>query len=146
MPCNRVQGLPALWEPSYKENKDLHKSDATISSYTEWAQSIFDHLKRRNRGWPHVLRLIEQKQKCVLYEELSKQHVGGVDSWDIACNLETFLATWISKTLKQRRSAPCGNQTSNGLDMWRQLHREFKGTGELIEASGRLFLKDFPKC
>ena len=52
LPYNSVQRLPALWEPSYKENRDLHTSDATISSYTKWAQSTFDHLSRTNRGWP----------------------------------------------------------------------------------------------
>ena len=72
----------------------------------------------------------------VLHEELSKKQIGGVNSWDIACHLETFLATWISKTLKQRRLALRGNQTGNGLEMWPQLVREFKGTGELIDASG----------
>ena len=39
LPCSRVQGLPELWEPSYKENKDLPRIDAAISSYNEWAQS-----------------------------------------------------------------------------------------------------------
>ena len=30
--------------------------------------------------------------------------------------------------------------------MWRQFHREFKGTGELIDARGMKLLKDFPEC
>ena len=123
LPFNRVQSAPALWEPSYKENKDLHEFDATISNYSEWAQTIFDHLSRTSRGWPQLLKWIEQQAKPVLYEQLPKQHIGGVNSWDIACNLETFLATWILKTLKQRRLALCGNQTGNGLEMWRRLHR-----------------------
>ena len=78
LPYSRVLGLRALSEPSYKETKDLRRFDATISSYTEWAQSIFDHLSRTNRGWPQLLRFFEQPDKPFLYEELSKQHIGGV--------------------------------------------------------------------
>ena len=89
LPLNRVHNSPALWKPSYKKNKDLHKLDATISGYTKWAQSIFDHLSRTNRGWPQLLKLIEQQEKPVLYKELTKQQIGGLNSWDIACNLET---------------------------------------------------------
>ena len=30
--------------------------------------------------------------------------------------------------------------------MWRQRYKEFKGTGELIDNSGRKLLQQFPKC
>ena len=30
--------------------------------------------------------------------------------------------------------------------MWRRLYKEFKGTGELIESSGRKLLQQYPKC
>ena len=45
-----VQQHPSSWEPSYKDNKDLMKFDATINSYVDWSQSILDHLSRTNRG------------------------------------------------------------------------------------------------
>ena len=146
LPYNRVGNMPVSWEPSDKENKDLCRFDATISSYTEWVQSIFDHLSRTNRGCPQLLRHIEQKDKPIVYEELSRQPIGGVTPWDIACNLETLLAAWLLKSLKQRRLALCGNQTRTGLEMWRQLHQEFKGTGDLIDASGMKLLTCFPRC
>ena len=129
-----------------QEHKDLMKFDATINSYVDWSQFILDHLSRTNRGWTALLRYIEIQPNPVRYEEPSAQHVGGVNSWDIACHLETFLCSWISKSLKQRRKALCGNQPGNGLEMWRQLHLEYKGSGELISASGRKVLQDFPRC
>ena len=66
LPYNRMQEKTTVWEPSYKNNKDLHKFDATISNYTEWAQTIFDHLSRTDRGWPQLLRWIELQPKPVL--------------------------------------------------------------------------------
>ena len=113
------------------------KFDATINSYVDWSQAILDHLSRTNRGWTSLLRFIEIQQNPVPYEELSIQHVGGVNSWDIACHLETFLCSWISKSLKQRRNALCGNQPGNGLEMWRQLHLEYKG--------GRTYFSQWPQ-
>ena len=112
------------------------KFDATINSYVDWSQSILDRLSRTNRGWTALLKCNEIQPNPVRYEELSVEHVGGVNSWDIACHLEKFLCCWISKSLKQRRNALCGNQPGNGLEMWRQLHLEYKGSGELISASG----------
>lgn len=141
-----VHQHPSSWEPSYKENKDLMKFDATINSYVEWSQAVLDHLSRTNRGWTSLLKFIEIQPNPVRYEELAVQHVGGVNAWDIACHLETFLCSWVSKSLKQRRTALCGNQPGNGLEMWRQLHLEYKGSGELISASGRKVLQDFPRC
>ena len=141
-----VHPHPSSWEPSYKENKDLVKFDATINSYVDWSQAVLDHLSRTNRGWTSLLRFIEIQPNPVRYEDLAVQHVGGVNSWDIACHLETFLCSWVCKSIKQRRSALCGNQPGNGLEMWRQLHLEYKGSGELISASGRKVLQDFPRC
>ncbi len=47
------------WKPSYKENKELLKFDATIRNYGEWAQNIKDHLMRSNRGWGQLLKWAE---------------------------------------------------------------------------------------
>ena len=105
-----------------------------------------DHLSRTNRGWTQLLKYVEVQPTPIIYANLARQHVGGVNSWDIACHLESFLVSWISKGLKNRRNALCGNEPGNGLEMWRQLHREYKGTGELISASGRKVLQDFPRC
>ena len=134
------------WEPSYKDNKLLVQFDATIANYSDWAQNLVDHLARTNRGWVQLLSYIEKLETPVTFEFLNNTHVGGVNAWDIACHLETFLVAWLSKSLRSRRLALCGNRPGNGLEMWRQLYKEYKGTGELIDSSGRKLLQSFPKC
>ena len=76
---------------------------------------------------------------------LSMMHVGAENDWEIACTLGSFLAAWLGKAEKDRRLQHSGNETINGLEMWRQLYRECKGTGELIEASGRKLPNKFPQ-
>ena len=71
------------------------------------------------------------------------QHCGSASSWDIACHLETFLCSWVSKSLKQRRNALCGNEPSNGLEMWRQLHLEYKGSGDSFQPVAAKFFRTF---
>ena len=146
LPYDSVLGKPASWEISYKENKDLSKFDATITNYEEWATNIKDHLSRTNRGWPTLLNFVEKQPHHHNYQMLSQMHVGGVNGWDIACTLETFLVAWLGKAARARRLQMSGNQAGNGLEMWRQLYREYKGTGELIDASGRKLLNNFPQC
>ena len=74
-----------------------------------------DHLSRTNRGWTQLLKYTEVQPTPIIYANLARQHVGGVNSWDIACHLESFLVSWLSKGLKNRRNALCGNEPGNGL-------------------------------
>ena len=134
------------WEPSYKENRDLTKFDATISTYSDWAQNILDHLARTNRDWVPLLKFVKKSEVPIEYDYLNQNFVKGMNSWEISCKLETFLVGWLSKPLKGRRLGLSNNQDGNGLEMWRTHFREYKGTGELIAASGRKLLNDFPKC
>ena len=90
----------ANWKPPHKENQLLTQLDATIANYSDWAQTIADHLARTNRGWFQLLCYTEKLERPVTYEFLSVQHIGGVNSWDFSCHLETLLVAWISKTLR----------------------------------------------
>ena len=131
---------------SYKDNKDLSKFDATITKYSEWATNIKDHLSRTNRGWSILLNSVEKQPHHHNYRMLSQMHVGGVNGWDMACTLGTFLVAWLGKAARNRRLQLSGNEAGNGLEMWRQLYREYKGSGELIYASGRKLLNNLPQC
>ena len=73
-------------------------------------------------------------------------HVGGMNGGDIACTLGPFLIAWLGKAAKNRRLQLSGSKAGNGLEMWRQLCREYKGTGVFIKASGRKLLFDVPQC
>ena len=80
------------------------------------------------------------------YQMPSQMQVGGVSGLDIACNLETSLVARLGEAAWNRRLQLSGNEAGNGLEMWRQQYSEFKGNGELIEASGRKLLNNFPQC
>ena len=60
---------------------------------------------------------VEVQQSPLSYGFLYQNNIQGVNGWLISCNLETFLASWISKGLKIRRRALCGGEVGNGLEM-----------------------------
>ena len=81
LPHSSVNQSPESWEPSYKENKELHKFDSTMTNYDEWAQSIKDHLCRTNRSWEQLLEWVGPLPQPLLYDRLCSWHVGGVNGW-----------------------------------------------------------------
>ena len=117
-----------------------------ITIHEEWPTNIKDHLSRTNRGWSSLLSFVEKHPHRHNYQMLSQMHVGGVNGWDIACTLETFLVAWLGKAAKNRRLQLSANETANGLEMWRQLCSEYKRSGEPIEASKRKRFNNFPQC
>ena len=125
--------------------KTRQKSDATIANYEEWATDIKDHLSRTNTGRPILVNFVEKQPRHHNYQMLSMMHVGGMTGWGIACTLKTFLVALLGKAAKNRRLQLSGNKNGNGLEMWRQLYREYKGTGKLIEALGRKLPNSFPQ-
>ena len=145
LPHATVNGI-ASWQICYKDNKDLFKFNPTSSNYKEWAEAIFYHLARTNRGWINLLQWIQKMEKPVTYSYLSTESIGGVNAWDIACTFETWIVGWLSVGLKGRKLGLCGNEQGNGLELWRQLFRDHAGTGDMIEESGRKALQNFPQC
>ena len=108
------------------DDEYLTRFNATIRNYEERATDIKDHLSRTSRGLSILLNLVEKAAP--------------------ASALGAFLIAWLGQAAKNRRLQLSGNEAGNGLEMWRQLCREYKGTGELIEASGRKLLNEFPQC
>ena len=102
---------------SYKDNKGLSNFDATITNYEEWATDIKEHLSKASKGWSILLNFVEKQPHHHNYQMLSHMHVGGMNGWDIACTLGTFLVAWLGKAVKNRRLQLSGHGK-------RQWHRD----------------------
>ena len=84
----------SCWQrPHCRESWDLETCDRF---------NLYDQRLRYSRV-NCTVAFMEQQEKTIVYENLSRQHIGGVNWWDIVCNLENIVAAWISETLKQRR-------------------------------------------
>ena len=72
----------------------------------------------------------------------------GESAFQVAEELHTFLANFISDTLYGRRVQMEGGkaETGNGFEFWRQLFLDNEGSGALINAEGCKIFQEYPKC
>ena len=66
----------------------------------------------------------------------------------LAVKLEQTIANWLPSSLYNKRIQLCGgrSQTGNGFRMWRRLHQDNVGSGEIIEFANTEALRDYGRC
>lgn len=66
----------------------------------------------------------------------------------LAVKLEQLLIDYMPAKIYRRRNQLVGSQTekNNGFILWRRLHEDFKGTGEMVEFAGVDTLRLYPSC
>ena len=81
-----------------------------------------------------------------MYEFRKNSNLSGINAWDVSNTLETFLLSWLSEGLKKMRKPLSRGVQGNSFQIWRQPYHESKGTGEIVDESGRRLLQDCPQC
>ena len=64
---------------------------------------------------------------------LAARNLDGINAWDIAMMLESFIVDWFPKNTYRHRIPLCGGELGNGCELWRLLHHECKGGRDAVD-------------
>ena len=146
-PSHGGSGSPN-YDISYKPNEALRKFDGDSTKYRMWSDRMLDHLCRSTPKWRFIVKSLQVAEFPITRAWLSRQHIDHMNAWDLSEKLETFLCTWVSDGIYNRRAQLAGgeHERGNGFEMWRQLFLEHHGGANAIRLGGMRRLQEWPRC
>ena len=144
-------GSPIMTSQNFKvclkPNNRLFVFDGMMVNYKIWASRMQDHLcNRSTRRYESLLRNIEKSQDEILKISLLQSTVDGVNSWEVAEELEGFIFDYVNASLYERRRQFTNNEPGNGFEAWRQIYLEFAGGSAIANVGGFRRIQEFPRC
>ena len=145
------KGTPIMTNQNFricqKPNPRLFVFDGMMLNYKLWASRVRDHLcNRSTRRYESLLRNIEKSPDEISKSSLLVSTVDGVNSWEIAEELEGFLFDFVNTNLYDRRTQFTNNEAGNGFEAWRQIFQEFAGGSSMANVGGFRRIQEYPKC
>ena len=144
-------GAPVMTTQNFrvcqKPNQRLFVFDGMMINYKLWASRMRDHLcNRSTRRYESLLHNIEMSQGEILKDSLLQSTVDGVNSWEVAEELEGFIFDFVNSDLYDRRQQFTNGEAGNGFEAWRQLFQEFAGGSAIANVGGFRRIQEFPRC
>ena len=72
--------------------------------------------------------------------------IDGFNAWEISMELASFTLKFVDQDIYDDRSTLFGKEDLNGFEMWRNLHVQFGGGGEIVAVGGFKNFLNYPSC
>ena len=131
------------WKINRKNTDALTPFNGVLEHYRDWVARIRDHVSEDWAAWREILDHSAQAPEELRPEQLKRMTIYGVNAWDLASDLWSFLLKQIGPTLYARRMKFGVDIEGNGQDLWRKLHSDVSGSDKLLQIAGRTTLQDF---
>ena len=132
-----------MFKVCLKPNNRLFTFDGSMVNYKIWASRMQDHLcNRSTRRYESLLRNIEKSQDEILKSSLLQSTVDGVNSWEVAEELEGFIFDYVNASLYDRRRQFTNNEPGNGFEAWRQIYLVFAGGSAIADVGGFMRIQE----
>ena len=77
---------------------------------------------------------------------LSQTQLDGFNCWEIALELGQFTFKYLHSDLYEQKFTLFGGKELNGFESWRNLEKNYGGSGKTVEVSGLSRFVAFPQC
>ena len=133
-----------------RENKAMSKFSGNPGDFKDWAAHFVDHMAMVHIGWRSTLHWFSNTREDLSWSRLNRESMGpnNESAAELAVKLEQTIANWLPLSLYNKRIQLCGGRSEfgNGFRMWRRLHEDNVGSGDIIEFAGTEALRDYGKC
>ena len=68
--------------------------------------------------------------------QLMATEIDGFNAWEISMELANFTLKFVNQDIYDDRSVLFNKEDLNGFDLWRNLHVQFGGGGEIVAVGG----------
>ena len=103
-----------------------------------WKKRFIDHCAASTSRWRGIFRVCEESEDLITRACLESLHIGNCwSAWALAEDLDNFIVEYLHDDLYKRREAWCGGEKGNGVELYRNLFREFEGGSTLVRMGGR---------
>ena len=110
-------GRLCLFEPSRKENKNLFTFTQDAKDYLLWRNRMVDHVCRSTQKWRQTFEYIQTGTTMISKAWLLNNNIEGINAWDLATMVESFLVDYFPRSMYNRRVQLAGGEMCNGFEM-----------------------------
>ena len=131
-----------------RKSESLRKFSGHAADFYLWSEHFIDHMSKVHTGWRYVLEWFAKPIDDVSMARLRHDTLGPFheNAWELSEKLEQVIVDWLPEVDYGRRIQLCNGEKGNGLAMWRRLHADYKGTGDMVEFAGIEVLREFKAC
>lgn len=148
-PHTRVQYMGDAGAMNRKD-ESLRKCDGSAVNFANWAKHFMDHMAKVHPAYRPALKWFSTTPEDLSFRRLHTKCLGPFreSAVDLADELEQCLVDDLTDNMYDRRVQLCGGKdnANNGLAMWRRLHSDFAGQGDVIEYAGVEVLRRYGRC
>ena len=133
-----------------KKDESLRRFDGSAAKFGAWAKHFVDHMSKVHPAWRNALEWFAATTEDLSFSRLFTETLGPYNesAVDLAVKLEQCIVDYLPESMYGRRVQLCGgkSQANNGLAMWKRLHQDFAGEGEVVEYAGVEVLREYSRC
>ena len=134
----------------HRKSDSLRRFTGNVEDFASWSQHVIDHMTKVHSHWKYTLNWLATTDFSLSFANLRGQVLGpfNEDSIDLAIKFEQVLVDWLPEKLYLRRDQLAGgkSESGNGFTMWRRLHKDHVGDGEILEYAGTTVLREYGQC
>ena len=134
----------------HRKSESLRRFNGLPEGFAAWTGHMDDHMGKVHTAWKPLLNWLAVTVDPLDIAALHGQVIGPFNelATDLAVKFEQVIVDWIPEKLYLRRTQLAGGKAEegNGFAVWRRLHREFKGEGQIIDYAGTQCLREYGKC
>ena len=102
--------------------------------------------KGSTQRWRSLIESIAQSRVPISMSSLQATEIDGFNAWEISMELASFTLKFVDQTIYDDRSTLFGKEDLNGFEMWRNLHVQFGGGGDIVAVGGFKNFLNYPSC
>ena len=134
----------------HSKSESLKKWSGSAETFISWTQHVRDHLAKVHPEWKGLLIWMGATDEPLEFQYLQGVTIGPFreDATDLSQKLEQLLADYLPDRHFLRRTQLSGgpSEDGNGFTMWRRLHRDNKGEGQIVDYAGSQCLREYGRC
>ena len=146
---NKMYGFMGNQE-AMERKTSLKPFSGEPGDFGDWREHFMDHMFRVHSDWRATLEWLSKTPENITFSRLNVEVMGPFkeNAGGLAVKLEQLLIDYMPAKIYRRRNQLVGSQTekNNGFILWRRLHEDFKGSGEMVEFAGVDTLRLYPSC
>ena len=134
----------------HSKSESLRKWNGQVETFTAWARHLTDHMGKVHPFWKRTLNWLASTQDRLDFAALQGLTLGpcNEDALDLTVKLEQLIADYLPEKQYLRRAQLAGGKTEegNGFAVWRRLHRDNQGEGQIVDYAGTQCLREYGQC
>ena len=134
----------------HRKTESLRRWSGNVENFAAWSQHMVDHMSKVHPCWRQVLTWLSTTNDLTDFANLNPTVIGPFDenAAELAQKFEQVIVDYLPEKQYLRRAQLAGGkqEEGNGFTMWRRLHRDNHGEGQIVEYAGTQCLREYGRC